>query len=313
MSDPYASPKFINFEKPAIISGGTFTQRVTVHNGENAGYTTLLQNVATAAIHDSIDVVDPPKCHPNTRVAIIESIIDWAKGVADEEIDQKSIIWLNGGAGAGKSAIARSVAEQCVEESLLLGSFFFAAGDPTRNHVGRLVATLCYQICKILPEFRKMVSPLLLHDPLIFKSSIGTQLTAVVISTLSRILSVNHSGTTKIPTLIIIDGLDECSETMDQRNLLSALQEATQSMPHLRFLICSRPEKHINAAFGLPQMTRIFYKIFLGDDYDASEDIQLYLEDKFMQIKEGHLHKHTLPAAWPTYEIIEDLVKKSSG
>ncbi|KAF9553261.1 hypothetical protein CPC08DRAFT_767691 [Agrocybe pediades] len=93
-----------------------------------AGYTTLQEKVATAAIHDSIDVVDPPKCHPNTRVAIIQSIIDWAKGVADEEINQKSMIWLNGSAGAGKSAIARSVAERCSEQGLLLGSFFFAAG-----------------------------------------------------------------------------------------------------------------------------------------------------------------------------------------
>ncbi|KAF9553243.1 hypothetical protein CPC08DRAFT_601109, partial [Agrocybe pediades] len=265
------------------------------------------------AIHDSIDVVDPPKCHPNTRVAIIQSIIDWAKGVADEEINQKSMIWLNGGAGAGKSAIARSVAERCSEQGLLLGSFFFAADDETRNHIRGLVATLCYQMCKIVPGFRQMITPLIANDPLIFKSSISTQLTTLVINPLSSIMSAKHSETTNIPRLIIIDGLDECSATIDQKNLLLALQEATRFTTLIRFLVCSRPEKHINAAFGLPQMAHIFYKIFLGDDYDANEDIRLYLEDKFKEIKEGHLYKHTLPAAWPTYEMIDDLVEKSSG
>ncbi|KAF9553247.1 hypothetical protein CPC08DRAFT_237090 [Agrocybe pediades] len=318
--DSALNAQFVHFEK-SIVSNGTFTQHnhhidnrhYTFRSGENAGYATLQDNVAAAAIHDSIHVVDPPKCHPNTRVAIMQSIIDWAKGVADEKINQKSMIWLNGGAGAGKSAIARSVAERSVEQSLLLGSFFFATGDATRNHVGGLVATLCYQICRILPRFREMVTALIANDPLIFKSSISTQLTALIINPLSGIISANHSGTTNIPRLIIIDGLDECSETMDQKNLLLALQEATQSMPHIRFLVCSRPEKHINAAFGLPQMAHIFFKIFLGDDYDADKDIRLYLEDKFNEIKEGHLYKHMLPAAWPTYKMIYDLVRKSSG
>ncbi|KAF9556891.1 hypothetical protein CPC08DRAFT_640967, partial [Agrocybe pediades] len=153
-----------------------------------AGYVTLLQNVAPAATHDSIDVVDSPKCHPGTRVAIIRSIIDWADGVADEKINQKSIIWLNGGAGAGKSAIARSVASRWDMEGLLLGSFFFAAGDATRNHVGGLVATLCYQMCRILPEFRHIVLPLIANDPLIFNDrSISSQLTTLVINPLSTL------------------------------------------------------------------------------------------------------------------------------
>ncbi|KAF4618759.1 hypothetical protein D9613_009756 [Agrocybe pediades] len=319
---PHGIPKFINFEKEAIVTGGTFNQQnhidnrqYTFRNGENAGYATLLDNVATAAMHDSIDVVDPPKCHPNTRVAIMQSIIDWSKGVADEEINQKSMIWLNGGAGAGKSAIARSVAERCSEQGLLLGSFFFAAGDATRNHIGGLVATLCYQMCRILPGFRDMVSPLIANDPLVFRSSISTQLITLLFDPFCRLILAGYPGasTTWIPRLIIIDGLDECSETRDQKNLLLALQEAARSTTLIRFLICSRPENHINAAFGLPRMAYIFYKIFLGDDYRASKDIRQYLEDKFTEIKEGHVFKHTLPAAWPTCRMIDELVYKSSG
>ncbi|KAF9552234.1 hypothetical protein CPC08DRAFT_599256, partial [Agrocybe pediades] len=110
------------------------------------------------ALHDSGHVVDPPKCHLNTRVAIIQTIIDWASGTtADKGVNQKPLMWLNGGAGAGKSAIARSVAERCSEDGLLLGTFFFGTADPTRNHVSKLVATLAYQMCIILPQFRDVV------------------------------------------------------------------------------------------------------------------------------------------------------------
>ncbi|KAF4618507.1 hypothetical protein D9613_009760 [Agrocybe pediades] len=325
MSQPHPHVNPLMNLTNSIVSGGTYIQHITVQNGESAGYTRLLGNVAASAMHDSIQVVDPPKCHPNTRVAIMQSIIDWAKGVADAEINQKSIIWLNGGAGAGKSAIARSVAERCNEQGLLLGSFFFAARDATRNHVGGLVATICYQMCKVLPGFRDMVSLSISNDPLIFKSSISTQLATLVINPLSSTISANHLGKANIPLLIIIDGLDECSKsteqknvdecggTMDQKSLLLALQEATRSMPHVRFLVCSRPENHINAAFGLPRMSGALFKIFLGDDYAAHEDIRLYLEDKFKEIKNGHVFKHTLPATWPTAQTIGQLLVKSSG
>ncbi|KAF9553260.1 hypothetical protein CPC08DRAFT_598961, partial [Agrocybe pediades] len=264
------------------------------------------------AMHDSRHGVDPPKCHPNTRVAIIQTIIDWAKGDLDERMNEKSIVWLNGSAGAGKSAIARSVAERCFAEGLLLGSFFFAAGDATRNHVGGLVATLCYQMGIVLPDIRNKVSTLIEKEPLIFNRSISTQLTTLVINPLSDLLLSHDFETIKTPRLIVIDGLDECSESMDQKHLLLALQEATRSMPHIRFLVCSRPENHINAAFGLPQVANTSYKIFLGDDWGADQDISTYLKDKFAQIKEGHVFKDTLPAIWPTDKTLDDLVYKSS-
>ncbi|KAF9553299.1 hypothetical protein CPC08DRAFT_767655 [Agrocybe pediades] len=279
------------------------------------GYIRLAENVAPAALHDSGHVVDPPKCHPNTRVAIIKTIIDWASSTIplDEKLSQKPILWLKGGAGAGKSAIARSVAEQCSKEGLLLGAFFFGAADTTRNHVGRLVATLTYQVCRIFPEFRGIVSTVIEDDPLVFSRSIGIQFTTLLIRPLSTILA-KHSGTTKTPRLIIIDGLDECSANINsQQDLLFTLQEVTSSTSLLRFLVCSRPESHLNNAFSSSRMANIHYKILLDDDYSAYQDIKLYLQDKFRDIKEGNLFKRKLPTTWPSPEIIWDLAHKSSG
>ncbi|KAF9550450.1 hypothetical protein CPC08DRAFT_768899 [Agrocybe pediades] len=302
----------------SILVNPTFTQHnqiLNVLNGERAGFTRLLQNAAPNALYDSGHVVDPPKCHPNTRMAIIQTIIDWSLGTAtaNRGINAKPILWLKGGAGAGKSAIARSVAEQCSKQGLLLGTFFFGAADPTRNHVSGMVATLAYQVCKILPELREMITDLTEEDPFIFSRSINIQFTELIIRPLSTFLS-DYSGTTQIPRLIIIDGLDECTANIDsQRHLLFTLQDVVASTTLIRFLVCSRPESHLNNAFSSSRMANIHYKIFLDNDYSAREDIQLYLEDKFREIKEGHAFNHKLPAMWPSPGIIWDLTNKSSG
>ncbi|KAF9539037.1 hypothetical protein CPC08DRAFT_771035 [Agrocybe pediades] len=279
-----------------------------------AGFARLLQNAAPNALHDSGHLVDPPKCHPNTRTAIIQTVFNWSSGTTlHEEMNAKPILWLKGGAGAGKSAIARSVAEQCSKEGLLLGTFFFGAGDATRNHVGRLVATQAYQLCIMLPEFRDAVTTLIEDDPLVFSRSITTQFTDLIIHPLSTILS-KRSGTVKTPRLIIIDGVDECSANVDsQRDLLFTLQEVTSSTSLIRFLVCSRPESHLNNAFSSSCMANIHYKIFLDDNYSAQKDIELYLEDKFQEIKEGHTFKHKLSMMWPKPGVISNLADKSSG
>ncbi|KAF9553077.1 hypothetical protein CPC08DRAFT_246480 [Agrocybe pediades] len=301
----------------SIVAGGTFTQHINENHytcsGERRGYVRLLENVATSALHDSVENVDPPKCHPNTRVAIIDNIRDWTSGT-NEGLTGKPILWLKGGAGAGKSAIARSVAERCSGEGLLLGAFFFNAGDMSRNHVGKLVATLSYQISLVLPEFRDTVATFIEEDPLIFGRSIRTQISTLIIRPLSAVLAkCSDTTSSAMPRLIIIDGLDECSDINSQQDLLLTLQEVTGTTTLIRFLVCCRPESHLNNTFGLPHMVPIIYKIFLDNNYAASHDIRVYLEDKFKQIKAGHSFKHLLPGPWPTPEMVDTLVDKSSG
>ncbi|KAF9553493.1 hypothetical protein CPC08DRAFT_727863 [Agrocybe pediades] len=310
---PSANILYSILHNPTFIQHNqNIDQRLYIRSGERPGYARLLENVATAALHDSVHVVDPPKCHPNTRVAIIQSIIDWTLGT-EKILSEKPILWLKGGAGAGKSAIARSVAELCSDEGLLLGSFFFNAGDTSRNHVGNLVATLSYQISIVLPEFRDTVATFIEGDPLIFGRSIKTQFTMLVTRPLSIVLANRPAASTATPRLIIIDGVDECSSMDSQRDLLFALQETTNSTNLIRFLVCSRPESHLNSAFSLPRMIPILHNIFLDNSYVSRNDVRVYLDDKFKQIKEGHSFKHALPDPWPAPKMIDTLVDKSSG
>ncbi|KAF9548273.1 hypothetical protein CPC08DRAFT_596522, partial [Agrocybe pediades] len=115
------------------------------------------------------------------------------------------------------------------------------------------------------------------------------------------------------PCLIIIDGLDECSAIEGQQDLLCMLEEATKTTSLIRFLVCSRPESHLKGFFGSPRMVPIVRNVFLGNDYVSREDIRTYIEAKFKQIKEEHVFKRTLPEAWPTPPMIDNLVYRSSG
>ncbi|KAF8965748.1 hypothetical protein BDZ97DRAFT_754056 [Flammula alnicola] len=50
---------------------------------------------APEASHDSSDVVDPPRCHPNTRAAILQKLARWAR----RPTTKSRILWI-GPAGA---------------------------------------------------------------------------------------------------------------------------------------------------------------------------------------------------------------------
>jgi len=274
------------------------------------GYDRLLEAVAPNALHDSGHVFDPPKCHPGTRVVVIQTIIDWISK-AQEDTQDKNITWVTGAAGAGKSAIGRTVCERCSNEGTLLASFFFGSSDSTRNRIRSLVATIAYQMSSVNPAIRQSVTSAIDQDPLIFTRSLQAQFLSLVINPLS---SAFANDPTLVPTLIVIDGLDECHNRDSQRYILESLIYASRSshIP-IRFLLCSRPENHISHFFSAPDVQEITFKIYLGDEYFPDDDIRLYLSDSFRAIKRGHIFRSSIPATWPSENHIYQIVWKSSG
>ena len=62
-------------------------------------------------------------CLPETRIAILEDICTWIEGL---DSGDKSIFWLNGMAGTGKSTVARTIAHKYAGLNKLGASFFFS-------------------------------------------------------------------------------------------------------------------------------------------------------------------------------------------
>jgi len=90
------------------------------------------------------------------------------------------IMWLYGAAGAGKSAIARTMAEILHDRQQLLGTFFFSSQDPSRNHIKSVVATLPYNISLSVPDSRPLIIATLDQDPLILNHTFAHQLERLI-------------------------------------------------------------------------------------------------------------------------------------
>ena len=268
--------------------------------------------IAPGAFHNSAERYDPPKCHPKTRETVLKEIMDWVYGL--EGLDRRCyFMWLYGPAGAGKSAIAQTIAELCYELKLLAASFFFSRTATGRSDDSRLIATLTYQLCLSIPEIRTYVEDAVELDPNIFSLSPEHQLQKMIIEPLSHLRDNANQDRGRIyPRLIVIDGLDECAPaTYVQRYVLQILAEKLP-IPML-FLVASRPEPHIRAFFTAEPMALITATLDLDDSYLPDADIKVFLKAKFDAIKRGHPLRCELPESWPSAANFDHLVRKSSG
>jgi len=245
----------------------------------------LHRATATAAFHNSKECFNPPKCHPNTHLAVLTKIMKWIKW---EEDLHAFIMWVYGAAGAGKSAIAQTIAKMCEREMILLASFFFLKNDPSCNNVDSLIATLAYQITLNLPHIRDAILAAINHDPLIFSKSLAVQVESLIVAPLLVLAEAGFFNDPSSRRLVIIDGLDECSDCKVQQNILEVLANVHQHQLPLVFLFTSRPEQHISLTFNTGLLFSVTSRLAVDDSYLSDKDIELFLTDKFQDIKATH-------------------------
>ncbi|KAF4610075.1 hypothetical protein D9613_010461 [Agrocybe pediades] len=293
-----------------LVTGGTFN---AVHNTfTGSGLDALQKRIASGAFHNSSERYDPPKCHPRTRVAVLDKILTWVTNQAKT----CSIIWLYGPAGAGKSAIAQTIAELCHNEGLLAASFFFSRNTPTRNDEVLLVTTLVYQLTISIPEIRKRIENILQKDPLILSRSLEAQLDTLIVQPLNEMAEHEESYRNLLsrPRFVVIDGLDECGEGKAQAYILNVLQKALQILSIPMFiLIASRPNPAIRDAFNLEPLSSMTMRIVLDDTYKPDADIKLFVESRFQDIRRKHPQLARANPPWPSPLDMQLLVQKSSG
>ncbi|KAF7326985.1 putative nwd2 protein [Mycena sanguinolenta] len=233
------------------------------------GIDILQRAVAPAAIHGSAESYPQPKCHPETRMKMLQDLRHWA---LDKNVKQK-ILWLHGPAGAGKSAIMQTLARQLEDARKLGGSFFFKRGDPTRGNGKALFATIAYQLALSVPDLRTQISRVVEDNPSIVQRAIETQMIKLISEPCRLHKNDGH-------VTILVDGLDD------------------------------RPEPHIRDLFESPVYTYIHRSVNVEQSFD---DVRKYLLDEFARIHQEHATMTHIPLPWPSPEILQKLVWKSSG
>ncbi|KAF8893154.1 hypothetical protein CPB84DRAFT_1748618 [Gymnopilus junonius] len=295
-----------------LISGGTFTQTIEAGSRE---FDSLAQRVATRAHHDSGELSDPAKCHPETRVAILTHLKEWAEG----STYNSPIKWITGSAGVGKTAIMHTIAEILERKQLLLADFFFWRTGEHCNTADFFIATLAYQIAISMPSTRPHIENIVKRDPHIFTRTLEVQSQALIIDPIISVYQENNCGV-NYPRIIIVDGLDEClgeKQSQDiekQTEVLQVLHWTLSQLPiPFALLIASRPECHIQRRFDTI-LKDTSSSIMLNDSYNADADIRTFYLAKFNGIREHHLLRSYLPAGqWPPTHIVDELVHRASG
>jgi len=262
-----------------------------------------------SATHDAEHGFQRPGCHEGTRLAVFARLMDWLVGNVDPSA---IILWMYGDAGAGKSAIGQTFAVKCAEKGLLLATFFFWKDDPQRSSHTSLVATLVNQAITFVPTLRPLVAAAIGQDPSILKKHLKSQIISLLVNPINKLISRPDFDPSSIPTLILIDGLDECSTGFNP--ILKAFAEALPQCQHrLRILISSRPDVEIMTTFNSSPLIERSTRFSLNDSFGADADIEKFLVYTFNTIKSVHLVKGSIPDSWPDPDVIRILVERSSG
>ena len=171
--------------------------------------------IASGASFDSYKDEDNARCLHNTRVALLEQIMKWAK-----DGNGKPIFWLNGMAGTGKSTIARTTAESFANQRLLKASFFLKRGKGERGNATRFFTTIATDLMVCVLEIRPSIRKAIDSDPSICNKDLKDQFEKLLLQPLSEMASLQP-----LELIVVINALDECERDKDTQEILQLLSQ----------------------------------------------------------------------------------------
>ena len=239
-------------------------------------------------------------CLKGTRKEVLLQIEQWLINKKD-----RRVFWLNGLAGTGKSTIAQTFAETTFADGKLGASFFCSRDFEDKSNLQAIFPTLAFQLAYRYPQFREQLLQVLKANPDVGRESLSSQLEQVIVRPFKE---------TQIPTLIIIDALDECKDREPASALLSVLSRHVHEIPEVKFFITGRPEPPIREGFRLKPLCPITDVIKLHDVKRSSVDgdIKLYLRRYLTDIRVTRSDCE-FPEAWPSSHDIDALCDKAGG
>lgn len=242
-------------------------------------------------------------CLPDTRVDLLQLIYDWA-----DTNDDKSIFWLNGLAGTGKSTIARTVARRYFDNERLGASFFFSKGGGDVGHARKFCTTIALQLANNIPSLQRHVYNAAAKHQDISNLSLYDQWHQLILNPLSDL----REGEVPFRSyVVVIDALDECDNDNNVRIIVDLLATA-QSLKtlKLRIFLTSRPETPIrNGFYQIPDTTRRNFVLHHISTPIIHHDIYVFIKYHLSMLRE----ELSLHISWPGEQLLRQLVQNASG
>ncbi|KAF3226937.1 hypothetical protein TWF192_008054 [Orbilia oligospora] len=255
--------------------------------------------VAKGATFGSFGTEGEPMCLEHTREDLLRIVTDWAN--ASDIQTTKQIFWLSGGAGTGKSTIARTVAKFLKDQDLFGGSFFFRRGTEDCSRAEKFITTLAADLRSHIRGVSAGILKALRKDPRITEKNLGEQFEELVRKPLMEAKPIRR-------TTLVIDALDECENENHVLAIVRFLALLTDIDCSIQVFITSRGETFINDIFkALPQVVqkRVLHDV---EELEIESDIRVFFQHELATIRT----KSGLTEGWPTVTEIESLVKIAS-
>ncbi|KAJ6788154.1 hypothetical protein PWT90_03255 [Aphanocladium album] len=260
--------------------------------------------IADSAVFNSQADEHNTTCLAGTSVEILDIIARW---VSDP--NAKSIFWLSGRAGTGKSTVSRSVAHSLSAKDQLCGSFFFKRNEGTRSNLSKFFSTLAADLVLRDPALAQHVKEALDEDPHICTKTTTDQFEKLFYEPLAK-----ASSSRLALGVLVIDALDECDSDDNIVLLLDLLSRVQKISNGPKIFITSRPELYIRMAFR--RINEQFQHATMEETAGSQADIALFIQHELTRIRINYNYtvedERRLPEGWPDAQDVDQLSKAAS-
>ncbi|KAJ7455675.1 hypothetical protein B0H11DRAFT_1690366, partial [Mycena galericulata] len=235
-------------------------------------------------------------CLKGTRVDLLSDLRAWSR-----DTNSPRIFWLDGMAGTGKSAVARSFCHMLREDNQLGGSFFCLRGDANRGNPKHTLPTLAVHLSPQIAAY-KWALLAAVDKGISWNANLKIQVENLLVKPL-------HSDGSGPPTLVlVIDALDELDDEDATKDLLRRLIAVVPSLP-IKLFVTSRPERHIRPQFDNPADFRRVLRLHDIEHNIVTADISLYLRTRLGSIPAEN--SCILPPTWASPADVESLTRRA--
>lgn len=217
------------------------------------------------------------------RKALFERLRHWL-----DDPQAQQVIWLCGGSGLGKSAVAAMLAHQWGETGAV---HFCVAGHVDKGDPRRAILSVAYQLSTYLDTYRARLMALDLEREI--EKDARALFDALLVGPLAGNFPVPEK-----PWLVVIDALDEATQPDGSNDLAELVGQEWRKLPTwLRLAVTSQPDVEVQSWMSDVQMI-----LMTGDDAEQRADVRAYLERELSE--QGRS---------TTSLVIDQMVERSEG
>ena len=174
------------------------------------------------------------------------------------------VIWLCGGSGLGKSAVAAMLAHQWGETGAV---HFCVAGHVDKGDPRRAILSVAYQLSTYLDTYRARLMALDLEREI--EKDARALFDALLVGPL-----VGDFPAPEKPWLVVIDALDEATQADGSNDLAELVGQEWRKLPTwLRLAVTSQPDVEVQT-----WMSDVPVILLAGDDAEQLADVRAYLK-----------------------------------